>query len=111
VDAEVSAVDDGWLIEYEGRIGDDPVTGRMVVSTDGRRIDWTDSWHTAGEDQRLTADDGTPPACDYGPDEAPWTWSIAIDPHPDALTVTHYNRPPDGEPAQAVSMQLTRRRA
>jgi hypothetical protein len=108
IDAEVVAADGGWKVEYTGRIADDVVTGRMVVSTDGERIDWNDSWHTAGEDQHLAAAGGSMPAYDYGPDDAPWTWSIAIDPGPDSLTVTHHNRPPGGEAAVAVVMQLAR---
>lgn len=108
IEADVTSVDGGWQIEYTGRIAEDPVTGRLLVAADGQRIDWSDSWHTEGEDQLLTATDESLPAYDYGPDDEPWTWSIAIDAPPDSLVVTHYNRPPGGDPAEAVAIRLTR---
>lgn len=104
---EVLDHDDGWLLSYEGTIAGDPVTGRMLVAPDGR-IAWTDSWHTAGEEQTLVPTDDGPAAYGYGPPDAPWTWSIDIDPAPDRLVITHHNAPPGIGPARAVLMDLVR---
>lgn len=109
IDLDVDETSDGWLLTYAGSIGDDDVTGRMLVAPDGTTIRWTDTWHTGGEEQLLVGGDAPAPSFQYGPDEAPWTWSIAIDPRPGTLVIRHFNAPPDNDPALAVEMELTRR--
>lgn len=104
---DVEPADGGWSIDYRGSIGGDPVTGRMVVTADGRHIDWTDSWHTAGSQERLDADGDSAPSYDYGPSDGPWTWSIHIE-AADDLLITHTNRPPGADPALAVEMRCSR---
>lgn len=108
IDMEVEATSDDWTLTYAGSIGDDDVTGRMLVSPDGTRIRWTDTWHTAGEEQLLTSTNAGAPLYRYGPDDAPWTWSIAIESRPGQLVIRHFNAPPDSDPALAVEMDLTR---
>ena len=102
---EVSATDDGSRIDYRGSIGDDPVTGHMVVAADGTRIAWLDTWHTEGVEQELT---GTPPSYQYGPADEPWTWAIRIEPDTDELVIIHTNQPPGYDPVVAVEMRSER---
>ena len=108
IDLDVDATSDGWTLTYSGSIGDDDVTGRMLVSPDGTTIRWTDTWHTGGEEQLLIGEDSGAPSYRYGPDDAPWTWSIAIEARPGQLVIRHFNAPPDNDPALAVEMNLTR---
>jgi len=98
---------DGFTLTYTGSIAGDPVVGSMAITDDGRTIEWTDSWHTAGATERLVASDGRPPSYRYGPLDAPWTWSIEIATSPDGLVITHHNAPPGGRPEPAVRMSLT----
>lgn len=106
--AEVVARDGGWLMSYQGSIGDDAVIGSMEVAVDGGEIQWLDSWHTEGNEQILVGNDGALPAFTYGPDDAPWTWSIDITPLDNALVVTHFNAPPGADAVRAVLMTLHR---
>lgn len=106
---DVDGTPEGWTLTYSGTIGDDDVTGRMLVSSDGTRIRWIDTWHTGGEEQLLVGTHTESPSFHYGPDDAPWTWSIEIEPRGDRLVIRHFNAPPDGDPALAVEMDLTRR--
>jgi hypothetical protein len=113
VDLDVQRSDEDWLLTYRGTIGDDPVTGTIRIHT-GRGADaatevtWRDTWHTAGEEQHLVGDAGDPPSYTYGPPEDPWTWTIDVAVTPTTLLITHWNTPPDGPTALAVSMTVGR---
>jgi hypothetical protein len=102
--------DEGFALTYRGSIAEDPVQGTMVVATGDvvSSIVWTDSWHTEGQTEQLTASEGGHPSYTYGPDDEPWTWSISIDPGDTSLTITHFNAPPDGEAAPAVLARFDR---
>lgn len=108
--ATVSVDEDAVSIVYSGSIGEDSVEGSMVVHEAGA-IDWTDSWHTAGSTEHLEPNAEGVAAYTYGPDDEPWTWSIAIEPDVDSAVIRHYNQPPNGSPALAVEMNLTRARS
>lgn len=99
---------DGYRIDYRGAIADEAVTGSMVIPDPSTHtIEWTDSWHTAGVTERLQGPDPeTPPSYRYGPDDERWTWSIDIEVSTRQLAITHYNAPPDGEPAVAVEIAV-----
>ncbi len=109
IDLDVDTTPEGWTLTYSGTIGDDDVTGRMLVSSDGTTIRWTDTWHTGGEEQLLVGTHPESPSYHYGPDDAPWTWSIAIERRGDQLVIRHFNAPPGDDPALAVEIDLTRR--
>ena len=98
----------GWVITYEGTIADDRVEGRLRVGHDERSIEWMDTWHTQGIEESLVRTPGGPPSYTYGPPDEQWTWSIQIEALPRSLVITHWNAPPDGEPAVAVNMDLRR---
>jgi hypothetical protein len=95
---------------YSGSIGDDDVDGSMELTVDpmGSTILWTDSWHTAGNTERLTADADDDPSYLYGPQDDRWRWAIRIEAEPDSLRITHFNAPAGADPEIAVEMKLDR---
>lgn len=95
---------------YSGPIGDDDVDGSMEVTLDpmGSTIVWTDSWHTGGTPERLTADADDDPSYLYGPHDERWRWAIRIETGPNSLRITHFNSPAGDDPEIAVEMKLDR---
>lgn len=111
VTATISADGDSSIIEYEGSIQGQAVTGRMKWSEneDITSVDWRDSWHTAGELQRLEGKDESPPSYQYGGDD-PWTWDVAIETSDTGVRLTHHNAGPGIPRYVGVVMELTTRR-
>lgn len=111
VTATISTEGDGTIIEYEGSIQGQAVTGRMRWSeANGRSVvDWTDTWHTAGEPQRLEGSGDAPPSYQYGGDD-PWTWDVVIDTSDSGVTITHHNAGPGIPRYVGVVMELTDQR-
>ena len=102
--------DTGISLAYRGSIAGDDVVGTMIVSPtdDGLSIAWTDTWHTAGKQERLVGSGDEDPSYRYGSPDEPWRWSISLDASDSTLTVTHRNTTPTGESAVAVEMLFTR---
>lgn len=105
--ATVNRDDDGFVIEYRGSIQGDEVTGRLRWSEAGgtTTVDWVDSWHTGGKQERLEGFDDAPPSYQYGGDD-PWIWDITIDASDSGITVTHHNTGPEIPRYLGVLMKL-----
>ena len=110
VRATIERDGDGYVIEYSGSIQGDAVTGRLRWTDDGdsTSVDWVDSWHTGGKQERLTGPAGSPPSYEYG-DEHPWTWDITIDASAEGVAVIHHNSGPGVPRYVGVMMKLEAR--
>lgn len=112
VRATISYEDDVLVVDYEGSIAGEAVTGaiRWSEAEGTTTVDWVDSWHTQGRHERLVGVDGEPPSYEYNGDD-PWVWDIAIESSGSGVTVTHHNAGPNaGVPRYlGVSMQLLTR--
>ena len=110
VRATIDRDDGGFVIEYSGSIEGAEVTGRLRWSEVGGRttVDWVDSWHTSGTDERLEGFGDAPPSYQYGGDD-PWTWDITIRAADSGVTVTHHNAGPGVPRYVGVLMRLEAR--
>ncbi|MEA1903571.1 MAG: hypothetical protein U9N56_08610 [Actinomycetota bacterium] len=110
VRATIDRDDDGFVIEYSGSIESEEVSGRLRWSEAGgtTTVDWVDSWHTSGKQERLAGFGDAPPSYQYGGDD-PWTWDITIDATDSGVTVTHHNAGPEVPRYMAVLMRLEAR--
>jgi hypothetical protein len=108
--ATIERTDDGFVIEYSGSIRGEEVVGRLRWSDVGETttVDWVDSWHTAGEHERLEGIGDAPPSYQYGGDD-PWTWDITIDAADSGVTVLHHNAGPEVPRYLGVLMKLETR--
>ena len=108
--ATITRDDGGFVIEYRGSIQGDEVTGRIRWSETGATttVEWVDSWHTGGRQERLEGFDGAPPSYQYGGDD-PWTWDVTIDAADSSVTLTHYNAGPGIPRYVGVLMKLETR--
>ena len=108
--ATIARVDGGFVIDYQGSIGSDPVSGRLGWSQNGETttVEWLDSWHTAGRTEELHSSGDAPPSYVYAGDGL-WVWDITIDATSRGIVITHHNTGPGIPRYVGVLMNLEAR--
>ncbi|WP_225412733.1 DUF1579 domain-containing protein [Stigmatella hybrida] len=107
------------LHEYEGSFQGKPLSGMAFIAyhldMDRYEVAWLDSFHT-GTSLMFSTGAGSSPGLavlgSYGaPSGPPWGWRTEIhQPSADALVITHYNIPPEGQGPESKAVETVYRR-